>query len=152
MYLVGDADRERGLARLRRHYADGRLSVEELADRAEMLTRARTTRELRLALRDLPNARVESELVPRLAALRSSSVGEAVVRRATRLAKAVVLWLSVSVALLAALGVSQLVAGPSAEVAAAFTLAWVAVTWLSWRIWRRSARRLQAGPGASDDI
>jgi hypothetical protein len=87
---------------------------------------------------------VESELVPRLVALRSSSVGEAVVRRVARLAMAaalLVLWLSASVALLAALGVSRVVAGPSAEVAAAFTLAWVAVTWLSWRIWRRRARR-----------
>lgn len=144
MYLVGDADRERGLARLRRHYADGRLSVEELAARAEVLTRARTTRELRLALRDLPYGRMESELVPRLVALRSSPAGEAVVARIARLVKAaalLVLWLTASLVLLLALGVSQIVAGPSTEVAAAFTLAWIAVTWLSWRVWRTRARR-----------
>lgn len=144
MYLVGDADRERGLARLRRHYADGRLSVEELADRAEVLARARTTREMRIALRDLPYGDVESELVPRLVAVRSSTLGEAVAPRVARLAMAaalLVLWLSASLVLLAALGVSQLVAGPSTEVAAAFTLAWVALTWLLWRIWRARERR-----------
>jgi hypothetical protein len=144
VYLVGDADRERGLARLRRDYADGRLSAEELADRAELVTRARTTRELRIALRDLPFGRVESELVPRLVALRSSAAGEAVARRVVRLAVAATLlvaWLSASVVLLATLALSQLVAGPSSELAAVFALAWVAVTWLSWRAWRGGARR-----------
>jgi hypothetical protein len=142
MHLVGDADRERSLARLRRHYADGRLSVEELDDRAGVLTGARTTRELRIALRDLPNGLLESELVPRLAALRWSSAGEAVAGRLARVAVAVALlvaWLWASLVLLVALAVWQLVAGPSLGAAAAFALAWAAVTWLSWRIWRRGS-------------
>jgi hypothetical protein len=144
VYLVGDADRERGLARLRRDYADGRLSVDELADRAEIVARARTTRELRIALRDLPFGRVESELVPRLVALRSSGAGEAVARRVVRLAVAATLlvaWLAASLVLLVALALSQLVAGATSAIAAVFALAWAAVTWLSWRAWRGGARR-----------
>jgi hypothetical protein len=152
MHLVGDADRERSLARLRRHYAEGRLSVEEFDDRAGVLTGARTTRELRVALRDLPNGLLESELVPRLVALRSSSVGEAVAGRLVRAAVAVMLlvvWLWTSLVLLVAMGVLLLVAGVSLGAAAAFTLAWAAVTWLSWRIWRRgSPTRHVRGPGS----
>jgi hypothetical protein len=152
MHLVGDADRERSIARLRRHYAEGRLSVEELDDRASVLTGARTTRELRVALRDLPNGLLESELVPRLVALRSSSVGEAVAGRLARLALAVTLllvWLWASLVLLVALAVWQLAAGASLGAAAAFTLAWAAVTWLSWRIWRRgSPTRHAHSPGS----
>jgi hypothetical protein len=150
MHLVGDADRERSLARLRRHYAEGLLSVEELDDRAAVLTGARTTRELRVALQDLPNGLLESELVPRLVALRSSSVGEAVAGRLVRAAVAVallVVWLWTSLVLLVAMGVLLLVAGVSLGAAAAFTLAWAAVTWLSWRIWRRgSPTRHPRGP------
>lgn len=145
VYLVGDADRERGLARLRRHYADGRLTVDELAARAEVLTRARTTRELRTALRDLPYGRMESELLPRLVALRSSSLGEAVDRLA-RLAVAAALlafWLSASLVLLVALAVTELFGAATAKAAAAFMLVWVAVTWLSWRVWRRGVARLK---------
>jgi Domain of unknown function (DUF1707) len=152
MHLVGDADRERSLARLRRHYAEGRLSVEEFDDRAGVLTGARTTRELRVALRDLPNGLLESELVPRLVALRSSSVGEAVTGRLVRAAVAVMLlvvWLWTSLVLLVAMGVLLLVVGVSLGAAAAFTLAWAAVTWLSWRIWRRgSPTRHVRGPGS----
>jgi hypothetical protein len=152
MHLVGDADRERSLARLRRHYAEGRLSVEEFDDRAGVLTGARTTRELRVALRDLPNGLLESELVPRLVALRSSSVGEAVAGRLVRAAVAVMLlvvWLWTSLVLLVAMGVLLLVVGVSLGAAAAFTLAWAAVTWLSWRIWRRgSPTRHVRGPGS----
>ena len=145
MYLVGDADRERGLARLRLYYAEGRLSVEELVDRVELLAGARTTREMRIALRDLPHGRVESELVPRLVALRASPVGEAVARRVAKLVVAAALlafWLSASLVLLGALGISVLVTGPSSETAAVLTLVWVAVTWLSWRVWRARARRV----------
>jgi hypothetical protein len=150
VYLVGDADRERALARLRRDYAEGRLNVDELDARAEMLAGARTTRDLRVALRDLPYGRVESELVPRLNALRASSAGEALVHRLVRIATAVMLlafWLTASVVMLAVLGLSILVAGVSSTVAAAFALVWAAVSWLSWRVWRRGGRRARLTRG-----
>lgn len=145
MYLVGDADRERGLARLRRHYADGRLSVAELDYRAGVLARARTTRELRIALRDLPYGRLESELLPRWVALRSSPAGEAVVRRISRLlvaAAVLAAWLSASLVLLAALGIAVIATGASTQAAAVVTLVWIAATWLAWRVLRARVRRI----------
>ena len=137
MYLVGDADRERGLALLRRHYAEGRLSVEELADRVDAVARARTTTQLRRALRDLPFGAALGELAPR-AALAAPAV-----RIATRVLLAAALfaaWAFASFVLLASLGIAMLVAGASAALAAAFTLAWAALSWLCWRLWRVGAR------------
>ena len=55
MTLVADAQRERALARLRRHYQDGRLDADELDARADRALRAQTTAELRWALRELPS-------------------------------------------------------------------------------------------------
>jgi hypothetical protein len=52
--LAADTQRERALASLRYHYLQGRLDVEELALRADRAVRARTTADLRWALRDLP--------------------------------------------------------------------------------------------------
>ena len=143
MYLVGDADRERGLALLRRHYAEGRLSVEELADRADAVTHARTTTQLRRALQDLPLAVALGELAPRAAA------AAPVARRAVGIAVRIVLlaaWAFTSLVLLAALGLAMLFAGASAALTAAFTLAWAAMSWMCWRLWRAVGARLQARP------
>ena len=54
MALAADRERERAVLALRRHYEAGRLEVEELAERTELALRARTTGEVRAALRDLP--------------------------------------------------------------------------------------------------
>ncbi len=53
MALAGDLERERTVASLRRHFVEGRLSVEELGARAELALGARSRSELRTALRDL---------------------------------------------------------------------------------------------------
>ena len=55
MTLVADAQRERALESLRRHYQEGRLDADELDTRADRALRARTTAELRWAMRDLPS-------------------------------------------------------------------------------------------------
>jgi predicted phage tail protein len=144
MYLVGDADRERGIALLRRHYAEGRIEVEELAERAEAVTRARTTAELQDALRDLPGGRMLSTVAPRVVAFQQSDLGTVVVRRAARLLLAVAVvgaWILASTILLLSLGVAMLIAGVSAALTAAFTLAWVAMSWLFWRVGRAGLRR-----------
>jgi predicted phage tail protein len=144
MYLVGDADRERGLELLRRHYADGRLSVEELDVRVDAVAGARTTTDLRRALRDLPGGRALSTLVPRVVALRQTPLGEAVARRVVRLVLAAALfaaWLVGSLLMLATLGIAMLVAGVSAALAAAFVLPWVVMSWLLWRIGHAAVRR-----------
>jgi hypothetical protein len=51
---VSDADRERVAARLREHYAEGRLSAEEMDERISAALTAKTTGDLRRVLADLP--------------------------------------------------------------------------------------------------
>ena len=48
------ADRERAIAALRDHYAEGRLSYEELGERITAALNARTFGDLRRVLADLP--------------------------------------------------------------------------------------------------
>jgi hypothetical protein len=52
--LASDAERERTVAILRRHYADGRLTTEELERRIARAVEARSRSELRSLQRDLP--------------------------------------------------------------------------------------------------
>lgn len=55
MRLAADAQRERTVHTLRRAYLEGRLQSEEFAERAGLALSARTTRELRVLVRDLPH-------------------------------------------------------------------------------------------------
>jgi len=57
---VSDADRERVAERLREHFAQGRLSSEELDERISAALGAKTVGDLRAIMTDLP----EPELVP----------------------------------------------------------------------------------------
>ncbi len=51
---IGDADREAAAAALREHFAQGRLTLEELLARVETAFTAATNSEISLATRDLP--------------------------------------------------------------------------------------------------
>jgi len=51
---VGDADREAIAAQLREHYADGRLTLDELNERLDQTFAAKTTADLNTVMRDLP--------------------------------------------------------------------------------------------------
>ena len=51
---VGDADREAVASQLRDHYADGRLTLDELNERLDQAFAAKTTADLKTVLRDLP--------------------------------------------------------------------------------------------------
>jgi len=53
---VGDADREATAGQLREHYADGRLTLDELNERLDETFAAKTRVELNAVLRDLPVA------------------------------------------------------------------------------------------------
>jgi hypothetical protein len=53
---VGDADREAVTAQLREHYADGRLTLEELNERLDQAFAAKTKADLNTVMRDLPHA------------------------------------------------------------------------------------------------
>jgi Domain of unknown function (DUF1707) len=53
---VGDADRDAIAAQLREHYADGRLTLEELNERLDQAFAAKTKADLNTVMRDLPQA------------------------------------------------------------------------------------------------
>jgi uncharacterized protein DUF1707 len=53
---VGDADREAVAAQLREHYADGRLTLEELNERLDQAFAAKVKADLNTVMRDLPQA------------------------------------------------------------------------------------------------
>jgi hypothetical protein len=50
-----DAERERVVAALQRHFADGRLTADELGDRLERVLNARTLGQLYALTSDLPD-------------------------------------------------------------------------------------------------
>jgi hypothetical protein len=52
---IGDADREAIAAQLREHYADGRLTLDELNERLDQTFAAKTKADLNVVLRDLPH-------------------------------------------------------------------------------------------------
>ena len=132
--LVGDPERDRATHELQRHYREGRLTTDELAQRLETALRARDGAQLRMALRDLPSWRWSD-----WAALRSPV---RMVRNAAIVAAAAMVWLFSSVALLIAF-VAWLVAdGPGLAGLLVFPLLWFALTWLLWR----GNRRLRSRP------
>jgi Domain of unknown function (DUF1707) len=53
---VGDADREATAAQLREHFADGRLTLDELNERLDQTFAAKTKADLNTVVRDLPQA------------------------------------------------------------------------------------------------
>jgi hypothetical protein len=52
---IGDADREATAAQLRDHYADGRLTLDELNERLDQTFAAKTKNDLDVVMRDLPH-------------------------------------------------------------------------------------------------
>src|ERR1700691_6292406 len=52
---VGDADRDAVAAQLRDHYADGRLTLDELNERLDLVFAAKTKADLDEVMRDLPH-------------------------------------------------------------------------------------------------
>ena len=52
---IGDADREAIAAQLREHYADGRLTLDELNERLDQTFAAKTQADLNIVMRDLPH-------------------------------------------------------------------------------------------------
>ncbi len=60
-----DAERERALGTLKAHYAEGRLSTEELEARIEDVYRSRSRTEVAVYLRDLPLRGVRRLVVSR---------------------------------------------------------------------------------------
>ena len=134
MILVGDGDRERVAASLRRHYVEGRLSEGELADRLELALRARTRTELLVAARALPGAVWEELVLPPARA----------VGRAVLLVALAAVWSVLSLLLFLVFAVTVVVHGATATTLAGFPLVWALMTWMLWRLshhGRRPAHR-----------
>jgi Flp pilus assembly protein TadB len=122
MVLAGDRDRDRAVASLRENFLHGRLTLDELSARTEVVLQARSLRELRSALVGLPQFTIQGFAQ---AAIRSGLV--------VLLTGA---WLLFSLALLAVLGLVALIHGASATELVAFLLVWLVPTYLLSRLWR----------------
>jgi DUF1707 SHOCT-like domain len=135
--LVGDRDREQAAAALRRHFANGRLSLGELSERVELALRARTRADLNRALSDLPLSWEELPAIVHNAAHRLRRG----VRR-TKLAFVLVrVWSRLSLGLALVCGIA-LVAGVSlTTVLGAFLILWALASFGTWQAWRRAGSR-----------
>jgi Domain of unknown function (DUF1707) len=89
---TSDADRERVIARLREHFAEGRLTREELDERITAALGARTFGELRRVMADLP----EPAPVPSQAGPWAGAPGPVMLRRGPRIMPLVALLLLVA--------------------------------------------------------
>ncbi len=132
---VGDPERDRAVATLRKHYVDGRLTLEELSDRIGRALAAGSRAELRTALWDLPTLPDVRELLAGgRSALRAAAHGAAVVLFTG-------LYVLFSLTLVIALAVTLVVQGASAALLVGFLLVWLLPTYLLARLWRGGAPR-----------
>jgi Flp pilus assembly protein TadB len=126
--LVGDRERDRAANELARHYREGRLTADELAQRLETALRARNGAQLRSALKELPAAWSRTDV------LRTA-------RNAAILAGTLVVWLLWNAAVLIAFVAWLAAYGPSLGALLAFPVVWAAASWLLWRTSRRRRAR-----------
>ena len=136
--LVGDPERNRAALELQRHYSEGRLSVDELAQRLETVLQARSAGQLRSALRELPS--MERWAAPEAVrqAMRSPARS---LRNAAILVGTAVVWLFWSIGMLVAFVAWLAGNGPSLGALLVFPLLWFAVSWLLWSGGKRRRAR-----------
>ena len=126
--LVGDRERDRAAYELQRHYREGRLTADELAQRLETALRARSGAQLRSALKELPAAWSLADPVRML-------------RNAAILVGTAVVWMLWSVGLLVAFVAWLAANGPSLGALIVFPLLWFVASWLLWTGSRRRRSR-----------
>ena len=127
--LVGDHERDRAAHELQRHYREGRLSTDELAQRLETVLRARNAVQLRSALSELPGAVRWADPEALRAAFRPPVRA---VRNAAILAGTAVIWSFWSIGMLVAFAAWLAANGPSLGALLVFPLLWLAASWLLW--------------------
>jgi hypothetical protein len=128
MALIGDRDREQAATRLKRHYLQGRLSLEELTERLEVALTARREQDVRVALSGLPTAGLRSGLDEAWRAARRTAFVIAVWT----------LWWAASLVLLIGYVASVVAQGLSLTIAAVFAVLWVACTLAAKRVTARA--------------
>jgi hypothetical protein len=126
--LVGDRERDRAAHELARHYREGRLTADELAQRLETALRARNGAQLRSALKELPAAWSRVDVVR-------------TARNAAILAGTLVVWMLWNVGVLIAFVAWLAANGPSVGALLGFPLVWAAASWLLWHASRRRRAR-----------
>jgi hypothetical protein len=134
--LVGDPERDRATQALQRHYREGRLSVDELAQRLETVLHARNAGQLRSALKELPSGWAAPEAVRQ--GLRSPVRS---LRNAAILLGTAVVWLFWSIGMLVAFVAWLAGNGASLGALLVFPLLWFAVSWLLWHSGKRRRAR-----------
>jgi hypothetical protein len=136
--LVGDPERDRAATELQRHYREGRLSVDDLAQRLETVLHARNAGQLRSALRELPS--LERWAAPEAVrqAMRSPARS---LRNAAILVGTAVVWFFWSIGKLVAFIAWLAGNGPSLGALLVFPLLWFAVSWLLWSGGKRRRAR-----------
>jgi len=137
--FVGDHDRELAAAALRRHFANGRLSLAELSERVELTVRARSRSDLNRAMRDLPMTWEELPAIVHTTARRFQRG----VLRARLVFVLVRVWSKASLVLALVCGVALAAGAPGMTVLGAFLILWALTSLVTWRAWRRAASRSQ---------
>jgi Domain of unknown function (DUF1707) len=127
MVLASDRERERALLSLREHFVRGRLTLDELSERTELVLRSRSRQELRRSCGDLPQ-----------------QTAQAVARAVVRGVSLVLLtgaWLLYSLVLVVVLALTLLIHGATLAEFAGFLVVWLVPTYLLSRLWRHGPRR-----------
>jgi hypothetical protein len=126
---VSTTERDGAAEALRRHYVNGRLTLDELNDRLRIALKARRGWELRRALWGLPPLWRDGDELRRLAREARRRVVVAVIG---------MLWVVASLVLLLSFGVSAVTDGPSTGNVIGYPVAWLVVTALAWQARRRA--------------
>jgi Domain of unknown function (DUF1707) len=122
--LVSARERETATDLLRRHFVNGRLSLEDFTERVRVVLDARDARELRRALRGLPPVWRDGDELRRLA---TEAKRRAVVATVT------VLWALASVFLLFSFAVGASAETPTTADIVGYLVAWLVVSAIAWR-------------------
>jgi Domain of unknown function (DUF1707) len=129
MSLVSDSERERAASSLRRQYVQGRLSLEQLAERMELVFAARRRSDFGPAFAELPPLWRDPDELRRIARRTKRAVVRSVVAAA---------WIFVTLVLLVALAVDAIAHGFTVRRTIAFAVAWLVVTALCRHVRRRA--------------
>lgn len=127
--LVGARDRELAANALRRHYANGRLTLAELEERVQLAVHARTRSELRAASLGLPPSWLDVGEI--------RNAGRRAKRAAVR-ASITAAWVVLSFALLVSFGASTIEHGLVSVPTLVHPAVWLVVTFFAWRARRRA--------------
>ncbi len=127
MVLAGDSERERTLSSLREHFARGRLTLEELTERTELVLHSRSREELRRSCDGLPR-----------------QTAQAVMKTVVHGVSLVVFtgaWLLFSLVLVVVFALTLVIHGASLAELAGFMVVWLVPTYLLSRLWRKKPFR-----------